>query len=247
MKNVKSVSEKSVVLNPVVNPKKEDVVMKNVKSVSKESVVLNPVDALVVKTNKCADAVVKVVNKQERRLYECVRECVLELKGDEKLLKDYKKGVKQSHRSNVYVMVSVANTPLLVENEDKLPTSYQTLYECLKLLNEVGDECFLSLLEEGLLNKESTKANVTKMRKDYAPVTSTSRDDKTSVVAANDASVKHDVVVSKVAEVTSVVVSMSSTERLEFATNLAETLRKDELETLLLTLSAKLETLREAA
>jgi len=221
--------------------------MKNVKSVSEKSVVLNPVDALVVKTNKCADAVVKVVNKQERRLYECVRECVLELKGDEKLLKLYKKGVKQSHRSNVYVMVSVANSPLLVANEDNLPTSYQTLYECLKLLNEVGEETLLELLEEGLLNKESTKANVTKMRKDYAPVTSTTTDDKTSVVAANDASVKDDVVVSKVAEVTDVVVSMSSTERLEFATNLAETLHKDELEMLLLTLSMRLETLQEAA
>jgi hypothetical protein len=247
MKNVKSVSEKSVVLNSVVNPKKEDVVMKNVKSVSKESVVLNPVDALVVKTNKCADAVVKVVNKQERRLYECVRECVLELKGDEKLLKLYKKGVKQSHRSNVYVMVSVANSPLLVANEDNLPTSYQTLYECLKLLNEVGEETLLELLEEGLLNKESSKANVTKMRKDYAPVTSTTTDDKTSVVAANDASVKDDVVVSKVAEVTDVVVSMSSNERLQFATKLTETLCKDDLEMLMFTLSMKLETLKEAA
>jgi len=221
--------------------------MKTVKSVSEKSVVLNPVDALVVKTNKCADAVVKVVNKQERKLYECVRECVLELKGDKKFLKDYKKGVKQSHRSNVYVMVSVANSPLLVANEDDLPTSYQTLYECLKLLNEVGEETFLEFLKKGLLNKESTKANVTKMRKDYAPVTSTTTDDKTSVVAANDASVKDDVVVSKVTEVTNVVVSMSSTERLEFATSLTETLCKDELEMLLLTLSVKLETLREAA
>jgi len=225
--------------------------MSNLNVVKKKVVetksVLNPVDALVVKTNKCADAVVKVVNKQERKLYECVRECVLELKGDKKSLKDYKKGVKQSHRSNVYVMVSVANSPLLVANEDKLPTSYQTLYECLKLLNDVGEETLLELLEEGLLNKESTKANVTKMRKDYASVTSTTTDDKTSVVAANDASVKDDVVVSKVAEVTDVVVSMSSTERLEFATNLAETLHKDELEMLLLTLSMRLETLQEAA
>ena len=246
MKNVKSVSEKSVVLNPVVNPKKEDVVMKTVKSVSEKSVVLNPVDALVVKTNKCADAVVKVVNKQERRLYECVRECVLELKGDEKLLKLYKKGVKQSHRSNVYVMVSVANSPLLVAYEDNLPTSYQTLYECLKLLKATSDETFLELLEEGLLNKESTKANVTKMRKDYAPVTSTSADDKTSVVTT-DTPDELDVVVSKVEEVTNVVVSMSSNERLEFATKLTESLCKDELEMLMLTLSVKLGTFREAA
>ena len=54
-------------------------------------------------------------------------------------------------------MMKVASNKFLMKLEDQLPTSYQTLYEMTKLVDEVGEDRFLELLDLELLSNESSR------------------------------------------------------------------------------------------
>lgn len=111
-------------------------------------------------TNKTASK----VESARKGLFRVVRVAVEGLRDNEHLLNEYKKRIVQKHRSTVYLMIKVASEPVLIKNKKKLPTSYQTLYECLKLLKEVEKAQFEELIETEKLNQNSSKADVIKLR-----------------------------------------------------------------------------------
>ena len=190
------------------------------------------VDKLVVKTNRAGDN----VTKAQRKLFEVVRECVREMNDDKDELSAYKKGVKQSHRSTVFVMMKVASFELFNRLEDQLPKSYQTLYEMQKLANQVGEERFVELLDEGFLHNESTKANVAKFRKDEAVVTA---DTNTSdVMTVEEKEAGEVMTVDVVAED---VMSLSNDDRYNLVERVVDTFTLDELETLRALLEMKVD------
>ena len=205
------------------------------------------------KTDKCARKVSRVFENHHRKLYEVVRECVSKindyceenyfygrprhLKIDEwkrTMCRDYKHKIDRSHRSTVYVMFKVATCDFLQKHEDKLPTSYNTLYECLKLLNEVGEDIFTDYINSNDINPSATKAKIYGLRMREMPVVS--KDQISNVLT-----------VKKFDEFVDVVISMSSEERMELATGMIDNFHTDELELLLETVSLKLNDLREAA
>lgn len=114
-------------------------------------------------TNKTASK----VESARKGLFRVVRIAVEGLSDNEHLLNEYKKRIVQKHRSTVYLMIKVASEPVLIKNKKKLPTSYQTLYECLKLLNEVEQAQFEELIDTKKLTSNSSKADVVKLRKAY--------------------------------------------------------------------------------
>ena len=196
------------------------------------------------KTDKCARKVSRVIENHHRKLYEVVRECVSKINDfceennsislKSLLYKDYKNKIDRSHRSTVYVMFKVATCDFLQKHEDKLPTSYNTLYECLKLLNEVGEDIFTDYLNSKDINPITTKARIYGLRMREMPVVS--KDQISNVMT-----------VKKFDEFVDVVISMSSEERMELATGMIDNFHTDELELLLETVSLKLNDLREAA
>jgi hypothetical protein len=199
---------------------------------------------LVKKTDKCARRVSRVTENHHRKLYEVVRECVikineyseenkLDLDVKNKMYKDYKNQIDRSHRSTVYVMFKVATCDFLQRHEDKLPNSYNTLYECLKFLNEVGEHIFTDYMNSKDIDPSTTKARIYGLRMREMPVVS--NDKKSTVVTAD------------VDEFMDVIVSMTSEERMELATGMINNFHTDELELLLETVSHKLNYLREAA
>lgn len=190
------------------------------------------VDKLVVKTNRAGDN----VTKAQRKLFEVVRECVREMNGDKDELSAYKKGVKQSHRSTVFVMMKVASFELFNRLEDQLPKSYQTLYEMLKLANQVGEERFVELLDEGFLHNESTKANVAKCRKDEAVVTADTNTSEVMTVEEKEAGE-----VMTVDVVAEDVMSLSNDDRYNLVERVVDTFTLDELETLRALLEMKVD------
>ena len=114
-------------------------------------------------TNKTASK----VESARKGLFRVVRIAVEGLRDNEHLLNVYKKRIVQKHRSTVYLMIKVASEPVLIKNKKELPTSYQTLYECLKLLKEVDKAQFEDLIEAKKLSQNSSKADVIKLRKIY--------------------------------------------------------------------------------
>jgi len=200
---------------------------------------------LVKKTDKCARRVSRVIENHHRKLYEVVRECAikinnyckenkLDLDVKNKMYKDYKNQIDRSHRSTVYVMFKVATCDFLQKHEDKLPTSYNTLYECLKLWNEVDDDTFIDYMNSKDINPNTTKARIYGLRMREASVVSKDHISKVLTVKKFD-------------EFVDVVISMSSEERMELATGMIDNFHTDELELLLETVSLKLNDLREAA
>ena len=199
---------------------------------------------LVKKTDKCARRVSRVIENHHRKLYEVVRECVSKINDfceennsislKSLLYKDYKNKIDRSHRSTVYVMFKVATCDFLQKHEDKLPTSYNTLYECLKLLNEVGEDIFTDYINSNDINPSATKAKIYGLRMREMPVVS--KDQISNVMT-----------VKKFDEFLDVVISMSSEERMELATGMIDNFHTDELELLLETVSLKLNDRREAA
>ena len=130
--------------------RKTDVVDVKTKLGDVDAQRLGVLDGLVSKTNKAGDTCVRSVNKAQRKFFEVVRECVREMDGNETELKKYRKGLKTSHKSTVTVMMKVASNKFLMKLEDKLPTSYQTLYEMTKLVAEASEDRFEKLLHQEL-------------------------------------------------------------------------------------------------
>ena len=199
---------------------------------------------LVKKTDKCARRVSRVTENHHRKLYEVVRECVIKINDyckenkldrdvKNKMYKDYKNQIDRSHRSTVYVMFKVVTCDFLQKHEDKLPTSYNTLYECLKLWKEVDDDTFIDYMNSKDIDPRTTKARIYGLRMREMPVVS--NDKKSTVVTAD------------VDEFMDVIVSMTSEERMELATGMINNFHTDELELLLETVSHKLNYLREVA
>lgn len=123
---------------------------------------LNPaIEPAIQRTNKYAT----LCEKARNRLFEVVRESVSEIGDSVADMKIYRKGIKETHRSTVYVMITAASNKLLARFRSEMPDSYQTLYELHKLNCLVGDDRILELVESGEINAEMTKANVTRLRK----------------------------------------------------------------------------------
>jgi len=213
--------------------------VKKVEKVVKKDAAMD-VSKLVNNTNKAADNVVKA----QVNLFKVVRECVAKIGDDKKALNAYKKGIKQSHRSTIFVMMKVAQNSFLTTHQAALPAGYQTLYECLKLVNEVGEELMSSLIEEGHIHNESTKANITDLRKKNAVITKA--ETETGDVKVKEEGEKGEVISVSVDDATRVITSLGEKERLEVVISLVPTLTKAELEIAMREFELALSTFEEA-
>lgn len=110
----------------------------------------------------------RAVEQEASTLFNVVMHCVSCIK-DDKDLKNYKKRIKKYDvcRSTIYIMINVAKCDVLAKHKDELPSSYQTLYECLKLLNDVELAQFEQLIVSKKLNKHTSKSDVVKLRKEH--------------------------------------------------------------------------------
>ena len=133
------------------------------KTIAKYEELYESLDKSIKRTNEVASKVDNV----KRELFDTVRESVEKFIGDEKLLEVYKKAIIDKHRTTVYLMIKVASNSVLIQQKNKLPSSYQTLYECLKLLNEVERTQFEELIETKQLTSNTSKSDVVKLRKAY--------------------------------------------------------------------------------
>lgn len=109
------------------------------------------------------------ISKEKDTLFNTIKRCISLIKHDELLVQKYKKQLK-SHdvcRSTISIMINVAQSHILMKHQKQLPSSYQTLYECLKLLNEVERTQFEELIETNQLTPKSSKSDVVKLRKAY--------------------------------------------------------------------------------
>lgn len=133
------------------------------KTIAKYEELNKSLDKSIKKTNEVASKVDNV----KRELFDTVRQSVEKFIGNEKLLEVYKKAIIDKHRTTIYLMIKVASNSVLIKQKNKLPPSYQTLYECLKLLNEVERTQFEELIETKQLTANSSKSDVVKLRKAY--------------------------------------------------------------------------------
>lgn len=123
------------------------------------------IDKLVSQTLTVADN----ISKEKDTLFNTIKRCISLINYDELLVQKYKKQLK-SHdacRSTIFIMINVAQSHILMKHQKQLPSSYQTLYECLKLLNEVERTQFEELIETKQLTPNSSKSDVVKLRKAY--------------------------------------------------------------------------------
>lgn len=113
-----------------------------------------------------------VANKvatEKDSLFITIKRCINLIKDDESLVQIYKKQLRLHNvcRSTIFIMIKVAQSHILMKHQKQLPFSYQTLYECLKLLNDVERAQFEELIETEQLTTHSSKADVIKLRKKY--------------------------------------------------------------------------------
>ena len=157
------------------------------------------------------------IAKEKDTLFSTIKRCINLIKGDELLIQSYKKQLK-SHdvcRSTIFIMVNVAQSQTLMLHEKQLPSSYQTLYECLKLLKDVERAQFEELIETKKLSPISSKADVIKLRKIYkAKLIDTESKEQSSTISY-----------SEVLEATQ---SLSHTEKLNILEYLIESLTDED-------------------
>lgn len=135
------------------------------------------------------------VAKQKDTLFSTIKRCISLIKDDETLIKMYKKQLK-SHdicRSTIFIMINVALNDTLMTHQKELPSSYQTLYECLKLLKDVERMQFKELIETKQLTPRSSKSDVVELRKAYKaeltdtkPITQSSNASYSDVLEATE-------------------------------------------------------------
>ena len=178
------------------------------------------VTSLVKKTLTAANA----VERANTKLFDRVRECVVTINGNKKMLSEYKKGLNDcSARSTIHIMIKVAESEVITDLAEYLPESYMSLYEVFKLFNnELNKDTtrLNDLIEANELNRYSTKADITALRNqtrassanDDAPVVEKTEKDAPS---AEDISTN--------------VVALESVERVKVVSKTIETLNFDEL------------------
>lgn len=169
---------------------------------------------------KLVSETLTVANKiatEKDTLFITIKRCINLIKDDELLVQKYKKELKSYDvcRSTIFIMINVAQSQVLMKHEKQLPSSYQTLYECLKLLNEVERAQFEEFIETEQLTTHSSKADVIKLRKSY----------KAKLIDTDDSSPSNNISYSEVLEATQ---SLSHTEKLNMLEYLIESLTDEE-------------------
>lgn len=151
-----------VTYKPLVTKKESQFMLSNEEIIKFEKP-FKLLDKSIRLTNQTASKIERV----KKGLFRVVRVTVESFKNNDELINEYKKGIVKKHRSTIYLMIKVASNDVLQKHKKSLPSSYQTLYECLKLLNEVEQEQFQELINVEKLTSKSSKADVTKLRKEY--------------------------------------------------------------------------------
>lgn len=171
------------------------------------------IDQLVTETLTVANK----IGKEKDTLFSTIKRCINLIKDDELLIQSYKKQLK-SHdvcRSTIFIMVNVAQSETLMKRQKQLPSSYQTLYECLKLLKDVERAQFEELIETKKLTPNSSKADVVKLRKAY----------KAKLIDTESKTTSSDLSYSEIIEATE---SLTHTEKLNVLEYLIESLTYEE-------------------
>ena len=214
-------------------------------SSSKEVNKVEYVKALVKKTN----AKFASVEKSNRNLYLQVRDAYDFLGDDKELTKQYENNVKEVHRVTLFLLRKVVTDSRLRKFEEELPSSYQTLYELHKLVNEVGDAKFEELVDLRVVCESTTKKDVVELRKQYRTVTR-SNDASNAVTRSNEepsnvVAMRHeeatDVATRSFDEFVTEVCSLNYEDRVSVAEQVLETLNPSDLERLVTFLSQRLE------
>ena len=213
-------------------------------SSSKEVNKVEHVNALVKLTNdKFAS-----VERSNRNLYLQVRDAYDFLSGDLELTKQYENNVKEVHRVTLFLLRTVATDSRLRKFEDRLPESYQTLYELHKFVKEVGETKLEDLVDRKAICKSTTKKDVIELRKQYKPATrkddepstvTTREENEPSTVTTREEDEPSNVATRSLDEFVTEVCSLSYKDRYELANEVLMTLTNDDLE-LLLTMHAGL-------
>lgn len=215
-------------------------------SSSKEVNKVEHVDALVKLTNEKFAS----VERSKRNLYLQVRDAYDFLSGDLELTKQYENNVLEVHRVTLFLLRTVATDSRLRKFEDRLPESYQTLYELHKFVKEVGETKLEDLVDRKVVCKSTTKKDVVELRKQYKPATR--KDDESSTVTTRDEDEPSNVATLQQKEPTDVatrsldefvteVCSLTYEDRLTVAEQVLETLKPSDLERLVTFLAQRLE------
>ena len=109
----------------------------------------------------------KTLEGSSSRLFSAVKEAVDAFGNDKKALSLYRKGLQTNHRSTISMMIRVAKNEYIRQYEKNLPTSYQTLNELIKLINELEKNdvsSFKLLIRKGEIHPEITKSDVVSLR-----------------------------------------------------------------------------------
>lgn len=169
------------------------------------------------------------------KLFKAIKEAVDAFGNDKKALKLYRKELHTNHRSTISMMIRVANNGYIRQYEQNLPTSYQTLNELIKLINELeksNHSSFKLLIRKGEIHPEITKSDVVNLRNKIKA--------ETTVVTHKTASYEKEseVKTTKINDVASVkTISLNEVE--DFVTNLDEETRVRLLELLTETQNVK--------
>ena len=206
-------------------------------SSSKEVNKVEHVDALVKLTN----AKFASVERSNRNLYLQVRDAYDFLGDDKELTKQYENNVKEVHRVTLFLLRKVVTDSRLRKFEDRLPESYQTLYELHKFVKEVGETKLEDLVDRKVVCKSTTKKDVVELRKEYRTVTRND-EDASNVVALRDEEAT-DVATRSLDEFVTEVCSLTYEDRVTVAEHVLETLNESDLERLVTFLSQRLESL----
>ena len=204
-------------------------------SSSKEVNKVEHVDALVKLTN----AKFASVERSNRNLYLQVRDAYDFLDGDKELTKQYENNVKEVHRVTLFLLRKVVTDSRLRKFEDRLPESYQTLYELHKFVKEVGETKLEDLVDRKVVCKSTTKKDVVELRKEYRTVTRND-EDASNVVALRDEEAT-DVATRSLDEFVTEVCSLTYEDRVTVAEQVLETLNANDLERLVTFLSQRLD------
>jgi hypothetical protein len=109
----------------------------------------------------------KTLEGSSGRLFDAVKKAVDAFGTDNYALKLYRQQLESNHRSTISMMIRVAKNGLIRKHETKLPASYQTLNELIKLISELEKSdisSFELLIQKGQIHLEMTKSDVMNLR-----------------------------------------------------------------------------------
>lgn len=189
---------------------------------------INCMDIVVMKHIDNTNRKLSRLDNSSKKLFGAVKKAVDAFGTDKKALSIYRKGLQTNHRSTISIMIRVAKNEVIRKYEAKLPTSYQTLNELIKLINElerIEDTSFFSLIRKGEVHTGMTKSDVLKLRKNIEKRNSaltykTAEYDESSIVKIASVNEKVPVKIPKLEELE------------DFVSNLDEARRKKLIELL---------------